>query len=127
MGASEAGEEAAAMRAALTVWRVRHPRATFDEIEDEVYRQLATLHAQWLGELAPPPAEAAEAEDPGPPCAGGKRAEAEERPRCGACGTAVRPSGIRRRQVVTRMGATTTLTRRYWVCPACGAGHFPPG
>jgi hypothetical protein len=125
MGASGTGEEAAAIRAALAAWRVQHPQATFDEIEDEVYRQLATLHGQWLGELAPPPhvAEAAaEAENTAPPRAGDPAA-----PRCGECGAALRPSGMRSRQVVTRMGATTRLTRRYWVCPACGAGHFPPG
>lgn len=113
------------MRAALEAWRVQHPQATFDEIEDEVYRHLAALHAQWLGEVAPPRhVPAAEAAPDAPPA----RDRGEPR-RGGECGVALRPSGVRRRQVVTRMGATmgatTTLTRRYWVCPAWGAGYFP--
>ena len=45
MGASDVGQEAAALRAELEVWRAQHPQATFDHIEDEVYRQLAGLHA----------------------------------------------------------------------------------
>lgn len=107
-----AGHEAEAVRAALAAWRAEHPQATFDEIEDEVYRQLAGLHAQWMGELAPPPAACR---------------DADLSPTCPACGVVLRPRGTHRRQVVTRMGQATTLTRRYWVCPACGAGRFPPG
>ena len=130
MGVSGGGQEATAIRAALEAWRAQHPQATFDEIEDEVYRQLAGLHAQWLGELAPPPpgtGAGAGAEAPTPAAASAGEPGGESR-RCGACGAAgLRPSGVRSRQVVTRMGATTTLTRRYWVCPACGAGHLPPG
>lgn len=52
---------------------------------------------------------------------------ASQAPGCATCGRVLRPSGERRRQVVTRMGGATTLTRRYWVCPGCGAGQFPPG
>lgn len=128
MDASGTGQEAVAMRVALEAWRAQHPQATFDEIEDEVYRQLAGLHAQWLGELAPPPGGEALAPAAGASGVNDGRESAGETRRCEACGAVgLRPSGVRRRQVVTRMGATATLTRRYWVCPACGAGLFPPG
>jgi uncharacterized protein with PIN domain len=113
---SQAAAAAAAVRVALDGWRQRHPQARFDEIEDEVFRQLADLHAQWVVELAQP--GETPSVTPG---------EGDEAPRCPECATTLRPRGPRQRQVVTRMGGTATLTRRYWVCPACGAGRFPPG
>lgn len=106
--------DAEAVRTRLEQWRAAHVQATFEEIEDEVYRQLASLHADLVGALAQPPSAATSAH--GAP-----------RPRCAACDEVLHPSGQRQRRVVTRMGATTTLRRPYWVCPACGAGVFPPG
>jgi hypothetical protein len=108
----------ATMRQTLERWRAAHPQATFDEIEDAVYAQLARLHAQWVGELAQPEAPVT------PPEAAGARAAG---PRCPTCGSVLRPRGQRTRQVVTRMGQPTTLQRRYWGCPTCAVGLFPPG
>jgi hypothetical protein len=111
------------VRTALEQWRAAHPQATFDEIEDAVYGQLARLHAQWVGELAQPETggESAETEASGGP------ATPRAGLRCATCGAGLRPCGRRTRQVVTRMGERATLQRRYWVCPACAAGLFPPG
>lgn len=99
----------AGIGAALGEWRAAHPRATWDEIEDEVQRQVAGLQATWMAQLAgAPPAE-------------------EPPPRCPTCAGALRRAGRRTRQLVTRMGRTVPLERPYYVCPACGAGVFPPG
>lgn len=110
--------EESRLRTQLGQWRTAHPQATFEEIEDEVYRQVAVWYASLVGELA----QAGAADGVGD----GTEMGGEEPPRCAACGVGQRASGWRRRQVVTRMGATTTLERRYWVCPTCGAGLFPP-
>jgi len=50
-----------------------------------------------------------------------------ERPLCPECGERMAPRGTRERQVTVQGDHTVTLERSYWVCPACGAGLFPPG
>jgi hypothetical protein len=97
---------------ALRAWRQAHPAASWDEIETEVQRHLAGLQAEWMG-LVALPAEAA--------------AAAAAVPSCPGCGEGMRPCGQRSRTLLTRMGRPVTLERAYWVCPACGAGLFPPG
>ena len=54
--ASESGRRRAmeeqAIREQLRVWRREHPHATFDEIDAEVARQYAQVHAQVVAELS---------------------------------------------------------------------------
>jgi hypothetical protein len=103
---------AAEMETALRQWRQAHPQASWDEIETEVQRQLAGLQATLMAELAGSPREAD---------------QPEEAPSCPACGEAMRPCGRRTRGLLTRMGRAVQIERAYYVCPACGAGLFPPG
>lgn len=100
------------VRGRLRQWRAAHPQATFDEIDAEVQRQFAPLQAQVVVELS------------GEAAAGAADPAAEVR--CPQCGAAMQRRGRRPRQVPTRQGAWVSLRRAYYVCPACGAGHFPP-
>lgn len=98
----------------MEVWRHAHPRATFAEIEAAVEDQLGALRAELIEqEIA-------------------LRAKVEvdagsERPRCPTCGHLMEARGTRERAVTVRGNRPVPLRRRYMVCPACGAGHFPPG
>jgi Zn finger protein HypA/HybF involved in hydrogenase expression len=45
---------------------------------------------------------------------------------CEACGVRMTARGRRRKRVVTVRGEVE-IERRYYVCPQCGQGRFPPG
>lgn len=110
----------AASRAAereLVAWRQAHPRATLAELEGIVAEVVGRLQARYLEDLA----HASAARDLA-------AATAEERPRCPRCGGMLRARGRQERRVLTpRQRAPLRLERDYGVCPACGAGLFPPG
>jgi hypothetical protein len=104
----------------LLEWRQAHPQATFDEIDEEVSRQFAGLQAQVVAALSQPGhvgADETRASGDDPP----------DPPRCPQCQSAMQGRGQRRRRVPTRQGQDVVLQRAYYVCPACGAGRFPPG
>lgn len=96
-------------------WRMAHPRATFAEMQAAVDERLDRLRARLLQEIALT-SQAAE----------GERAP-EERPVCATCGEGMAPRGTRERTVRVQGDQEVTLTRSYFVCPACGRGLFPPG
>jgi ribosomal protein S27AE len=54
-------------------------------------------------------------------------ASAGERPVCPHCGVPLEAHGQETRDLTTTGNQTVRLTRTYAVCPACGAGLFPPG
>lgn len=103
---------AAAMEARLKQWRRDHPQATFDEIEDAVQAEVEHWQAQVMRQLV-----AGEAAPEMVPAAG---------PACPSCGGHMQRCGRRAREVVSRMGQPIRWERPYYVCPACGAGLFPP-
>lgn len=92
----------------LTLWRQQHPAATFTEIEAEVARRLAQLHAEAVASVVNTPDETLAS------------------PTCPACGQRMQASGTRTRTIQTRTGVTVRLTRAYFVCPVCATGIFPP-
>lgn len=99
------------MRERLQDWRRAHPQASFDEIEDAVQQEIVRLQAQLVDEMIQVPAvEAAQ----------------DVAPICEPCGRRMQRCGRRRRTVLSRMGQPLALERDYYVCPACGAGLFPP-
>ena len=100
------------IREQLRQWRRAHPQATFDEIDAEVARQYARLHAAVVAELS----LAAE---------GATGAAEGADVLCPACQTPMQRRGQRRRRNATRRGVEAELARDYYVCPACGAGLFP--
>jgi hypothetical protein len=92
----------------LRAWQQAHPQATLADIEAEVARLLAQTHAELVQDLLAQ-------RDPLPS------------PTCPDCQQPMQASGQRTRHLLVRSGADVTLTRSYYVCPACGTGLFPPG
>lgn len=99
----------------MTEWRVSHPKATFKEIESALDERLAKVRAQMLEDAALG-SKAADIDDMDP----------EERPRCPKCRRVLEGRGRETRCLTTNHTQTITLRRSYAVCPACGAGLFPP-
>ncbi len=106
-------QRTADLRARLRQWRREHPQASFDEIEEAVQHEIVRLQAQLVAEMIQAGAPEAEA-------------EAEAGPVCAACGARMQRAGRRTRTVLSRLGQPIRLERAYYVCPACGAGLFPP-
>jgi YgiT-type zinc finger domain-containing protein len=97
-------------------WRTAHPKATFAEIEAAVDERLSGMRARMLEAAA----LASAAADVSGSTAG-------ERPACPECGQALAARGQRERTLRVPGEQTVALRRSYAVCPACGAGLFPPG
>jgi predicted RNA-binding Zn-ribbon protein involved in translation (DUF1610 family) len=93
-------------------WRLAHPKATQKEIEQEIDKRLGGLRARMLADVA----MASEAASKG-----------ESAVMCSQCGAQLEWRGERERRLVTRHDQEVVLKRGYAVCPACGAGVFPPG
>lgn len=96
-------------------WREQHPRATLREIELALDERLAKLRAHMLEDAA----LASEAAD-------WQGAAPGEQPVCAQCGRRLVARGKRERRLQTQEGEEVVLKRSYGVCPACGAGLFPP-
>jgi YgiT-type zinc finger domain-containing protein len=97
-------------------WRVQHPKATFQEIEEALDERLGRLRARMLEDVAL-----------ASPASDWKEAEAEERPKCPLCGEGLMARGKKTRRLHTQGGQEVVLTRSYGVCPRCESGLFPPG
>lgn len=103
----------------LWEWRQAHPQATFDAIDEEVSQQFAGLQARVVEALSQSEQRHA---------GGGETPAVDDgRPVCAQCQTVMQGRGQRHRRVPTRQGEDVVLQRPYYVCPACGAGRFPPG
>ncbi len=92
----------------LTAWRREHPKATFAEIEAATDAHLAGMRARLLRDVA---LASAAVSTPAT---------------CPACGVRMQARGEETRTLVTDHEEAIPLTRRRAVCPACGAGLFPP-
>lgn len=97
-------------------WRAAHPAATFGELEAALDERWARARARLLEDAA----LASRATDL-------SSQPAAERPRCPDCGARVQARGQQQRQVTVTGDQRVELRRSYAVCPACGAGLFPPG
>lgn len=100
--------------AEMDAWRTAHPTATLAAIAAALDERLAALRRQMLTDLAPASDQA-----------DWSARAAADRPTCPACGVPLQPRGTRTRQVRTA-GGDIAIARTYGVCPACGAGFFPP-
>lgn len=115
MGEQKASEtrfvkSAKAMEEALVAWRAGHPRASFDEIAEEVRKQREVLMGQLLAELA------------GQHGAGEVLVERQ----CPQCGGVLHYKGRKGRTVLHPEGQPQ-LERGYHHCDECGHGFFPSG
>ena len=97
-------------------WRAQHPKATLREIEIELDTRLHGMRARMLEDLALQSAAAT-----------WEASAAEGPPTCPQCHAPLQGRGRHARTLTTEGGQTLTLERDYGVCPACGAGLFPPG
>jgi hypothetical protein len=106
-------------------WRLQHRKATFRQIEAALDERLARMRARMLEDvaLASAAADAAEWSSADAPDEPGEAAP----PVCTECGTPLTGRGAKARELQTQGGQTVRLEREYGVCPACGAGFFPPG
>jgi hypothetical protein len=96
-------------------WRREHPKATLREIETELDAHLARARARMLEDLTLTSTAASWAD-----------AARLQTPTCPDCGTPLDERGHHPRTLLTEGGQELTLERSYGVCPACGAGLFPP-
>lgn len=94
-------------------WRIKHPKATFAEIERETMKRISQLQAKLIEELA----QASQT-------AGWKESDP---PNCPECGAKMGWRGEQERRIQVTGGEEVKLERAYAVCPACGTGIFPPG
>ncbi len=96
-------------------WRMRHPKATFREIETELDKRLAVVRVRMLEDAA----LLSRATDAESEAAGDALA-------CPKCGHRLQARGKQRRSLTTQYDQTVQLDREYAVCPECGNGFFPP-
>jgi hypothetical protein len=99
----------------MAEWREQHPKATLREIETELDTRLSCLRARLLEDLALTSSAAVWAETSVP-----------QQPHCPDCHRPLLDRGAKRRTLLTHGGQQLELERSYGVCPACGAGLFPP-
>jgi hypothetical protein len=96
-------------------WRLVHPNATLREIETELDARLSRMRARMLEDLALTSSAAVWTDTP-----------ALQHPRCSQCDTPLDDAGAKTRTLQTHGGQQLALRRSYGICPACGAGLFPP-
>ncbi len=101
----------AELRERMVAWRKIHPKATLDEIEQELDRQIASLRVDVLAEAI----------------GASKAAGRVEGGVCPVCGGKLERSGRRKRKLKSYGGAELELEREYLHCPHCGQGFFPSG
>lgn|SRR5487761_1430608 len=95
-------------------WRAAHPEATFAELEAAVEERLGRLRGHMLQAAALA-------------CAGQDMADGGAGEPCPECGQRLVVRGQHERELIIQGDQPVRLQRRYLVCPACGAGLFPPG
>lgn len=100
----------------LSDWQRDHRKATFAQMEDAVEEHVADVRARLTEDLVRARAVAQRADW-----------ETEARPSCPECGKPMESRGGHERAITIRGNRQVRVERPYAVCPACGAGLFPPG
>ena len=91
-------------------WRQAHPKATFQEIEQEVDTRLNRLRSRMVKDLA-------------------QQSEASnwsDAPVCPKCGGTLRKRGKHHREIQSSGGSRIHLDRQFARCTDCGYSFFPP-
>jgi len=94
----------------LNRWYQQHPEATFKEMELHLRKLRRSLMGQTIRLMV---AQGDLGATPDPPC-------------CEKCGAKMGFKGYPDKEIDGLEGEGR-LPRAYYVCPACGAGFFPPG
>jgi hypothetical protein len=100
----------------MRTWREEHPKATLQEIEEEVDTRIARMRAGLVEGIAMSSATVE---------VGGRAAE--QPACCPTCGGVLHARGKQVRKLVTTGKQTVRLERSYGYCPTCQVGFFPPG
>lgn len=98
----------------MGAWRLAHPTASLREIEIELDARLSRMRVGMLEDLVHTSQKAVWPLTPASP------------PLCPDCQHPLDDRGAKTRTLQTHGGHKLTLRRSYAVCPACGAGLFPP-
>ena len=109
-------QEAKLVMSGMLEWRLQHPRASLQEIEEALDERWAKMRARMVQDLALKSAAARITE-----------ASEAERPTCPQCGGPLESRGEQERTLTTIYDQPIRLERSYATCPACGTGLFPPG
>ena len=109
---SEVGGE---VMAQIRQWRLSHPKASLNEIEQALDEQLGRLRARMLEDVA----QASDAVH--------LDQQRAERLRCPQCAGELIGRGQQIRELETAQQQQLRLDRNYVSCPRCGVGLFPPG
>src|SRR5712692_7271533 len=100
----------------MTQWRKEHPKATWQEIEAAVDKQINQLRAQLIQDVVQMGETQAWSEIP-----------EEERPRCATCGKPLWASGEQTRFLQTTRGRSGEADAHVWHLPAVWGRLFSPG
>ncbi len=100
----------------MSEWRQAHPKATFQEIEQEVDTRLNRLRSRMVKDLAQQ-SEASNWSDP----------QGTNAPVCPKCGGTLRKRGKHQREVQSSGGSRIHLDRQFARCTDCGYSFSPPG
>lgn len=109
---SEVGGE---VMAQIKQWRLSHPKASLNEIEQALDEHLGRLRARMLEDVA----QASDAVH--------LDQQRAQRPRCPQCDEELVGRGQEVRELETEHQQRLRLKRSYATCPRCGVGLFPPG
>lgn len=94
----------------MLTWEGEHPEADLDDMESELLRMRHQMSEKWLQEIVQQRAESSRGGDV----------------RCEHCGQVMRLKGEKAKRWQTLVGELS-VERRYYYCPGCETGIFPPG
>ena len=97
-------------------WRNQHRRASLNDIEDMVDRELAQVRTQMVEDIAQ-----------ASPMADIRHLATQDRAVCPVCGGKVQANGYQRRSLVSQNEQVVKLRRSKAKCRACGTSFFPSG
>lgn len=100
----------------VSQWRKKQPKATFNDIENQVDEKLARIRADMIQDLV----AVSELTD-------FKRLPPNKRPKCPVCGKPLASNGQQKRQLVTSHEQVVELARSKGYCAHCRVSYFPPG
>lgn len=97
-------------------WRNQHRRASLNDIEDMVDKELAQVRTQMVEDIAQ-----------ASPMADIRPLATKDRAVCPVCGGQVQANGYQRRSLVSQNEQVVKLRRSKAKCRECGTSFFPSG
>jgi hypothetical protein len=101
---------------AVSEWREEHPRATFNDIENQVDGKVAKIRAEMIEDLVRESQLTNLTE-----------IAKEGRPKCPVCGQVLASNGRQKRQLISSHEQVIEIERSKGYCRRCRVSFFPPG